>query len=88
MCTPLTQPLPLAGERRPKRERRLKRQGLKGKSEVAARKTGAKALKNNKGPLSERTSPKVRSDKWPSATDGRTGWRAGRSEKAAGVFRP
>src|SRR6267154_2517227 len=28
---------------------------------------------------------KVRSDKWPSATDGANGWRAGSSEKAAGI---
>jgi hypothetical protein len=28
----------------------------------------------------------VRFDKWPSATDGTNGWRAGSSEKAAGVF--
>src|SRR5215475_14933048 len=34
------------------------------------------------GPLKIR----VRSDKWPSATDGTNGWRAASSEKAAGVF--
>src|SRR5439155_23774578 len=28
---------------------------------------------------------KVLSDKWPSATDGANGWRAGSSEKAAGI---
>src|SRR5690348_15993161 len=43
---------------------------------------------NSRRPLLRADPAKVLSDKWPSATDGVSGWRAASSEKAAGVSPP